>query len=217
MAFKLTPHAAQRLLERTSLSEVQATALLNAGRIVFAGHQHEDNRVHILFYSVADGRYFVAVANMRDEAVVTVLTSSQYRSRYGIIDEGRFLRAKAIASPGIPRTSRGPLLSCRYVGLDGAVHLRSLGRAEDGVSIASPEVLAGDLHFTNLLRLRCAAKGIEWVSVIDVSVRECAQDPPTCVPIELPGSDFLFALRWQGAGRLTASSQIRACNQPTHG
>jgi hypothetical protein len=196
MAFKLTPHAAQRLLERTSLSEEEATTLLNVGGTVFAGHQPEDNRVHMLLYSDVDNRFFVAVANMRDEAVVTVLTLSQYEAKYDFVDKSRLLRAKAIAIPGTPRTSRGLSVSCRYVGLDGIIRVRSLGRAESFSPITPPEVLATDADFKNLVGFLCSARGIEWERLIDVSVRECAHDSPKLVPIDLPGRELAFRIRW---------------------
>ena len=196
MPFALTQHAEQRVSERTSLTSERLQILLNSSDPVFTGHQPVDNRVQLVFYSISDNRFFVAIANMRDESIVTVLTLGQYRDSYGRIDDSKLLRAKRFALPGTPRSTRGLLLSCKYVDPKGMLRVRSLGRV-DGFNVSTPpEVLAEDLELRTVIHSRCDKYQIDWNRVVAVCVRECNDDTSTVLPLDLPAADLLVELRW---------------------
>ncbi len=70
----LNVHGAQRLAERTSFLESDFLALLDAGKSAPVGIEEKTNRLHRLVYSVKDDDCFVAVQDMANGEVITVLT-----------------------------------------------------------------------------------------------------------------------------------------------
>lgn len=191
---RLTPHAQQRVLERTKLTPDQATKLLNAHRPIFTGFQCADNRVHVIFYSVPDTCCFFAVANMRDGAVATVLTHAQYRARYGYVSENRLASAKRREVPQeVPTTSI--VLGVRLIGPAGRVVARNLGRAHGFSAATAPDRLAQDEDLRALICERCAERGIDFDALIGVTVRPTQDGTP--IELQLDGmSGTGLLLRW---------------------
>lgn len=197
MAYVLSPHAVQRLAERATLPPEAATALLNVLKPVFVGHQAGDNRVHMVFYSEPDARYFIAVANVRTEVVATVLTLEQYQQKRGPVEEGKLLSAKHRALPDRPRDPRpgaGMLVLVRVVAPDGYLKTVSLGRLADYSMATPPEVLAEDQALVAYVQCRCAERAIDMTTVSGVFVRERAKDALVEVPSLLQAQQ-----RWAGA------------------
>lgn len=193
--FTLSPHAVQRVTQRTQLSPDEVTLLLNRLDPIFTGYQTTDNRVHIVFYSVPDARCFFAVANMRDGAVATILTFGQYRWRYGPVSDGVLIAAKRRVLPAVAEPALGLIFTAR-VYVDGITATRNLGRVLECNVTATPEALAEDPELQALLRQRCAERGIDFATVLSIGFRVAYDSAPTELPLDLPGADAVLRQRW---------------------
>jgi len=70
----LTKHAKLRLQERTVLSEQDFVNIMDTYRSVSAGYEPQTFRWHRLFYSRADDTHYVAVQDISNGEVITILT-----------------------------------------------------------------------------------------------------------------------------------------------
>src|SRR3546814_11421731 len=92
---QMTRHALMRLEERTRLSVEILEAIFDGGFVVKVGTCRQPGRhnlVHRMFFSPIDHSFFVAIQNILDGAVLTVLTFEQYRNHYA----GTSVGARAI-------------------------------------------------------------------------------------------------------------------------
>lgn len=80
---KLSHHAIERLSERFRISTEQLLEMLNTGHGIKIGTSVESHLVHRLLWSHVDEQLFVAIQNIIDGTVLTVLTLEMYRRDYG--------------------------------------------------------------------------------------------------------------------------------------
>lgn len=196
VTFVLSPHAEQRVVERTSLTPKAVTALLNAPHPVLTGYQPEDNRVHVIFYSERDDDHFFAVTNLRNGIVATILNFRQYRWRFGEVEVTKLFKAKRKVVPNEIRGNVGILLSGRVMRADGSVAVCNLGRTLDFSAATLPEVLAQDPALRALIRERCTERGVDYQALVEVIVREANKDLGVPLPLAFPGSDLAQRARW---------------------
>ena len=69
----LTLHARQRLCERTSLTEEEFVRILDLYLTVSVGYETEAKRWHRLFYSAKDDVHLVAIQDLANGEVITIL------------------------------------------------------------------------------------------------------------------------------------------------
>lgn len=181
----LTEHAGVRVRQRTKLDPEEVKRLVNLPDPQFVGYQPDDNRVHILLYSVPDSAHFVAAVNLRTKAVATVITLAQYQLRYGCIDDGR-LRS-AMVDAGVRDIGTGLIVRVRHYTADGKLKTRNFGRWSGVTLKRSPDSLASDASLRPLLKAKCAELGICYDSLYDVTVRLREKDIPVLLPMRLGG------------------------------
>lgn len=99
LTYWLTPHASQRLAERTTLTEHALLESLADGTAVQLNlvENHFQGCVYELIFSLADKQFFVVVSKPRDAsrggAIVTILTAGQYECDRGPILPALLLQA----------------------------------------------------------------------------------------------------------------------------
>jgi hypothetical protein len=69
----MTAHANVRLQERTTLSEQDFLSILDTYRTTSAGYEPQTCRWHRLFYSRPDDKHFVAIQDISNGEVITIL------------------------------------------------------------------------------------------------------------------------------------------------
>ena len=102
----LTPHAAQRLGERTSLSPSELIRILSTDNLVSLGVELGTKRESKLFFSKFDDKFFVAIQDTCDGYVVTVLTleywhnlSEKHFFEKRIVSKQELLNAIMVSDP----------------------------------------------------------------------------------------------------------------------
>ena len=105
---KLTEHASVRLSERTSLSPQELCAILDSDAFVFLGKAVGEGNTKIskLFFSKSDDKFFVAIQDLENGDVITVLTikywqnlNEKYFKMNLDVSRGDLLKAVRIADP----------------------------------------------------------------------------------------------------------------------
>ncbi len=101
MEARLTFHATQRLAERTTLSEDDLFGLIHNRRCVIVGIEPYTNRLHKLFYSVTDKSHFVAIQDMANGEVITILPLDYHENLAWKISEKKLRQAVFHVSPAL--------------------------------------------------------------------------------------------------------------------
>jgi len=99
MELRLTYHAAQRLNERTTLSEDQLFGLIHNRRCVIVGIEPFTNRLHKLIYSEPDKTHFVAIQDIATAEVITILPIDYHENLAWKISEKKLKEAVWRVSP----------------------------------------------------------------------------------------------------------------------
>lgn len=87
----LTRHALLRLRERTRLTAEALESIYKGGFVVKVGNCRKPGKhylVHHLFFSPPDRSFFVAILDVSDGAIITLLTWNQYRNHYTVASIG---------------------------------------------------------------------------------------------------------------------------------
>ena len=97
---KLTIHGKERLYERTKLLKEELFEMLKKERCVILKLEEYTNKLHKLFFSMVDREHFVAIQDIADGCVVTVLTLEYYANLCGQVKNSKLNEAtkKAIAN-----------------------------------------------------------------------------------------------------------------------
>lgn len=82
-ASRLSGHAYLRLSERVKIEGTELLRLLNSGLGKAIGFSDQTHLVHRLVWSHLDGAFLVAIQDVTDGTVLTVLPVDLYRERYG--------------------------------------------------------------------------------------------------------------------------------------
>ena len=82
-ASRLSGHACLRLSEHFKIVANELLRLLNSGLGKVIGFSEETHLVHRLVWSHLDGAFLVAIQDVTDGTVLTVLPVDMYRERYG--------------------------------------------------------------------------------------------------------------------------------------
>lgn len=82
-ASRLSGHASQRLSERFSIEAHELLRLLNSGLGKVIGYSTPTHLVHRLVWSHLDGAFLVAIQDVVDGTVLTLLPLDLYRSKHG--------------------------------------------------------------------------------------------------------------------------------------
>lgn len=93
--FQMTRHALSRLEERTRLDAKEIEAIFQGNFFVKVGACRKPGKhhlVHRMFFSPVDGAFFVAIQDLVDGEVITVLTLEQYKNHYAITSMRTALR-----------------------------------------------------------------------------------------------------------------------------
>ena len=167
-----TAHAFERVKERLSLTHEEVAAILDQGLAVNVGIDPFSNRLRRVFFSAPDRTFFVAVQDVSDGALVTVLPLEFHANlRYAIHE--RYL-VEAAANMGCPPPDlrhlvgvklRGPVtavrISCSIAGDDDAPMFKSLGSWPAADAPGDIGLLARDPGFLREIRARAESKGID--------------------------------------------------------
>ena len=81
----LSIHARMRLTERTRLSEAELVQLLDEGRSASVAYRRGITHWHRIVYSFHDENYFVAISDVRNGEVITVIPIHFYEETFGPI------------------------------------------------------------------------------------------------------------------------------------
>lgn len=211
---RLSVHAAQRLAERTHIREPDLLGLLDGEKSVPVGIEERTNRLHRLVYSVNDEECFVAVQDMGNGEVITVLTLEYHENlAWKISSESqnlarklalRWVRQTAEGRPPestsgvqIPRTSLR--LRAYLTTIEGAWHgptikAKNLGSLSISACDRPLDALHTSIAFCEEVRHRLKARGIE-TSLVRKIVGQMGKNFDTAEIFEY-GADFLA----QGAG-----------------
>jgi len=92
-----TPHAVQRLSERTQLYEVDLRKILAKNTIISLGIELNTNRESKLFFSKIDGKFFVAVHDIENDYVITILTLEYWHN----LSKKHFLEKRAVTKKNL--------------------------------------------------------------------------------------------------------------------
>ena len=104
----LTSHAITRVLERLAISPPQVAELLGEGLYVDVGTEPGTRKQHRLFYSPRDGFCFVAIHDVSNGEVVTVLPLSYHEQLAWPITPQQEQAARALMLPQSGRFSTKP-------------------------------------------------------------------------------------------------------------
>ncbi len=107
MRARLTQHARKRLIERTSLEEYVLLGMLDTFCTAGAGHEPHTSRWHRLFYSSPDDRHFVAIQDMTNGEVITILPLDYHQNLAWKVSQKKLNKAMRLAAP-----QRYAALSC---------------------------------------------------------------------------------------------------------
>lgn len=95
-ALNLTKHALVRLNERTRLTEWQFNQIISKQLFINLGNKPGMNREHLLFYSKADNDCFVAIRDVLNGEIITVLTTEFHKNLAWDVNEELKLEAQRI-------------------------------------------------------------------------------------------------------------------------
>lgn len=89
--FQMTHHALTRLKERSRLDANTFEAIFNGNFVIKVGACRKPGKSHLahrMFFSPVDRSFFVAIQDLLNGDVITVLTFEQYRDRHPAISIG---------------------------------------------------------------------------------------------------------------------------------
>jgi len=101
LPLQLTDHARSRLRERTSLSESAFVGLLQNYQTVSVGYRRSSGHWHRLFYSQSDRTHFIAIQDIANGDIITILPLDYHENLAWRIEEAQKRRAVWKASPDI--------------------------------------------------------------------------------------------------------------------
>jgi len=171
---RLTWHAQFRLRTRTSLQDADVLALLENQQTVSVGYWWTLSLWHRLFYSAPDRAHFVAIQDLREGYILTILPLAFYRNQNLAcpVDELQLRKAIWLAAPAIHDELYAPAPAAGVKMLYWASAL-GRNRINLGVHRFSPapqtaaDVLA-DAAFVRNLRKTLAREGVNPAYLIAI-------------------------------------------------
>ena len=137
-------HATKRVTQRTKLTRLELASVLDHRLFVHVGNEPGLPREHLLFYSLPDEDFFVAVRDKMTGVVVTVLPLDYHANLAWSISPAQMKRAKELAcnvarqtaadaiaksqssSSAVPKAPRLLVVSCTYMEPSGRTAIKTL-------------------------------------------------------------------------------------------
>lgn len=181
-------HAFQRVAQRTGLSCEDVTRILNRGLTVNSGQVPGFNRNHLVFFSVPDKAFFVAIQDALTGTVVTILPLEYQANLAWKITEQDCAKAKALLLNAPPIQTETPsasvfVISGHFLDADGTqktkvIHRIASVRYRDELKM----LLADDELFSELHKM-AEAKGIDAKRMFGISVRHGNHGDPVAIDL----------------------------------
>jgi hypothetical protein len=179
---RFTTHAFERVLQRLALSHAEVAAILDHDLAVMVGIDSFSNRLRRVFLSVPDSEFFVAVQDIRNGEVVTVLPLDYHANLRWPIKEKHLVEAAAkMGRPApnvrglagvIPKVPRSAIrIACAWPDKNGSPRLKNLGSWPAEEAPADIALLAHIPEFVREIMTRAAAKGIPCRSPLQIYLR----------------------------------------------
>jgi hypothetical protein len=176
-------HAFLRVVQRTKLSCEEIARILDRGLTVDTGRMPGFNRVHLLFYSVPDDDFFVAIRDGLTGTVVTILPLEYHANLAWRVADADCTKARSLVLAA-PPDLRSALKPTAFVVT--AHHLTAEGRQKAKIILkAASAAYHDDLKqfltsrdvFSNMGTF-AAAKGIDPARMFAISVRHGNKGDP---------------------------------------
>ena len=191
VASTLSLHARERLGERFRISSERLLAILNRGHGKKIGTSVESHLVHRLLWSPVDEQLFVAIQDVIDGTVLTVLTLEMYRRDYGSnVTERRVQKVinMMVHSGMAPASLWRPDVPDEHVTIFADLLSAStpiaLGRWKGTIDSVCLKELGANPEFWSWVASQITARGVQLDDVVLVKARFTGGDfqnvPYTC-------------------------------------
>ena len=94
MQSKISSHASQRIFERSLLSEEQIREIIDSDRAILVAQEDHGRKIHKLFWSTIDLSWYVAVQDVNNGGVITLLPPN---ASYFAMDDNALGQARLLA------------------------------------------------------------------------------------------------------------------------
>jgi len=169
----LTNHAKERLAERTKLSVEMFAQQFDNFETVSVGYRRAAGHWHRLFYSLPDEKYFVAIQDMRNGDVITVLPLEYHETLAWPISDKSKRRALLKVKPELIEVlpdrpspivrSVGTKAEITAISIDGA--RTNFGSHRFAATINTSEAALADDTFISKVLMKSASRGVPLASI----------------------------------------------------
>jgi hypothetical protein len=174
----LSLHAKKRLSERFRISSERLLEILNMGHGIKIGASVESHLAHRLLWSPVDEQIFVAIQNVINGTILTVLTLEMYRRDYGSsVTERRVQKVinMMVHSGMAPASLWKPDVPKEYVtvyaDLCSTNNIIALGRWKGAVDSVYLEDLGTKIEFWSWVATQITARGAMLDEVLSVKAK----------------------------------------------
>jgi hypothetical protein len=184
-------HAFQRIAQRTKLSCEEIARILDRGLVVNTGRKPGLNRNHLVFYSVPDDNFFVAIQDGLTGTVVTILPLEYQANLAWQVTEQDCVKARDIVlgttyeEQSLKATSKASafVISGHY--LDGEGNQKTKVILKTGSGIYGNEIKAflSDQSIFSRLDELAVAKAIDPERMFGVSIRLGRHGEPIAIDL----------------------------------
>lgn len=172
-------HAFIRLMQRTRLRSEEIANILDQGLVIDTGRMPGFNRRHLLFYSLPDDNFFVAIQDELTGTVITILPLEYQSNLAWKITEKDCLRARKILieAPNDWQHQKKSLSATRFIVSGNYIDDEGYRRAKVIAKLDSikynndmAKLLLDETFFSKLDELACEA-GIDPKRIFEISLR----------------------------------------------
>lgn len=172
-------HAFERLAQRTHLSCEEIARILDRGLVVNTGRKPGLNRNHLVFYSVPDDDFFVAIQDELTGTVVTILPLEYQANLAWQVSDEDCVKAREILLSALKEESTQQTISASTLFMVSGHFIDSEGNQKTKVILKTASAsyqndikafLSDDLLFSKLNEL-AESKGINARQMFGISIR----------------------------------------------
>lgn len=195
---KLTEHALQRLTERCSLQPDVMCEILDKKLAVHMGYDPYKTEVGIeLFYSRPDDSPYIALQNLRNGLVVTIVPLSFHRNKLHVTP-AELAQARWLAQKVTPRPNEIWLkVRARYIDDQGQFAAKTVMHVDATAYNGDVQHLRDSFGFDMSVRLNGIGKGIDPFRIVEASIQRMPMGEPVFFDLATmtPTQRMMLALR----------------------
>lgn len=185
-----TRHAFERIAERTTLTCEELARILDRKLTINTGSKPGLNKVHLLFYSVCDDDFFVAIQDELTGTVITVLPLDYHANLAWDIPEEYCAQAKALYL-NAPVKNEEPAakstvfyVSARFLDDNGLQKTKVIKKVESLGYNNEISALMRDQAFFDQIECFAKEKNIDYKMVFALSIKHGKKGAPIGVDLQ---------------------------------